>query len=428
MHIFTTGLAAVRRRPGSGLFCLVMSGLLWGTGGLTGSMLGRAAGLSAIAVAAYRLTAGGLLIVAVRALTGRPWPAGRAAWTRIAVTGLLAALYQSCYFTAVSLTSVPLATLITIGTAPVIVLAVTRLTGRPGGRHAVATTGLAVTGLGLLVGLPSGFGETAVLASAGMAVLAAAGFAALTLTCSRPVPGLDDLTVTGFGFTAGGLILMPLAQLAGGVGFRPAPASIGLLVALGAGPTAVAYTFFFRGLRSAAASTAALLALLEPLTGAVLADLLLGERLSATGIAGAAAIGTAVIVTVRANRGADRVGGDDGADAQPGLPGQRLAQDQQADERGQYRVNAHEDAEIAGRDPAQREQVEEERDGGGQDPGGGGARQRDRRRRMPDQHHDADRQENQRRRARGRGRPLSARQPSPDLPVEQDVAGPARGR
>ena len=215
MHAFTTGLAAARRRPGSGLFYLVVSGLLWGTGGLTGSLLGRAAGLSAIAVAAYRLTAGGLLIVAFRALAGRPWPAGRAAWTRITVIGLLAALYQSCYFTAVSLTSVPLATLVTIGAAPVIVLAAARVTGRPAGRHAAATTALAVTGLGLLVGLPSGFGETAVLASAGMAVLAAAGFAAVTLTGSRPVPGLDDLTVTGFGFTIGGLALMPLAQLAG---------------------------------------------------------------------------------------------------------------------------------------------------------------------------------------------------------------------
>ena len=156
-----------------------------------------------------------------------------------------------------------------------------------------------------------------------MAVLAAAGFAAVTLTGSRPVPGLDDLTVTGFGSTIGGLALMPLAQLAGGIGFRPSLASVGLLAALGTGPTAVAYTLFFRGLRSAAASTAALLALLEPLTGAILADRLLGERLSATGIAGAAAIGTAVIVTVRANRGAanhgvGRVGADDGGDAQPG--------------------------------------------------------------------------------------------------------------
>jgi hypothetical protein len=76
------------------------------------------------------------------------------------VIGLLAAIFQSCYFAAVSLTSVPLATLITIGAAPVIVLGAERATGRPAGRLAVLTTGLAVTGLGLLVGLPSGFRES----------------------------------------------------------------------------------------------------------------------------------------------------------------------------------------------------------------------------------------------------------------------------
>ena len=92
-----------------------------------------------------------------------------------------------------SLTSVPLATLVTIGAAPVIVLGAERLAGRPAGWLAVLTTGLAVTGLGLLVGLPSGFRETAVLASAGMAVLAAAGFATMTLISTRPVAGLDGL-------------------------------------------------------------------------------------------------------------------------------------------------------------------------------------------------------------------------------------------
>ena len=226
-----------------------------------------------------------------------------------------------------------------------------------------------MTGLGLLVGLPSGPRETAVLAGTGMAVLAAAGFAAVTLTGSRPVPGLDDLTVTGFGFTIGGLVLVPLAQLAGGIGFRPGLAAIGLLVALGIGPTAVAYTLYFRGLRSAAASTAARLTLLEPLTGTILAALLLGERLSATGIAGAAIIGAAVILTVQADRGgalrgaelaqegADGVGGHDGGDAQPRLQRQRLTQDQQADERGEHGVDAHEEPEVAGRDPAQRQQV-----------------------------------------------------------------------
>src|SRR6201994_4443960 len=302
-------MRAFSSRPSAGLLCLATSGLLWGTGGLTGSLLGRGAGLSAIAVAARRPPAGGVLIVCYLTATRKTWPSGRVAWARITVIGLLAAIFQSCYFAAVSLTSVPLATLITIGAAPVIVLGAERAIGRPAGRLAVLTPGLAVTGLGLLVGLPSGFRESAVLASAGVAALGAGGFAAITLISMRPVAGLDDLTMTGFGFTIGGLILMPVAQLAGGITFRPGPAAIGLLIALATGPTAVAYTLYFRGLRTAAASTAARLTLLEPLTGAILAALLLGERLNATGIAGAAIIGAAVILTVQADRGEPPRGG-----------------------------------------------------------------------------------------------------------------------
>ena len=302
-------------RPGPGLFCLVASGLLWGTGGLTGSLLGRVTGLSALSVAACRLTAGGVLIVVFLILTGRRWPAGRAAWARIAAVGALAAAYQSCYFIAVSLTSVALATLVTIGTAPVIVLGVQRVAGHRTGRRAPAAACLALAGLALLVGLPSGFSQTAVLASAGLAVLAAAGFAAITLTGARPVPGLDDLTVTGFGFSIGGLALMPVAAALGGLHFRTGPEAIGLLIALGTGPTAVAYTLYFRGLRTAAASTGALLTLLEPLTGAILAALILGQRLSPAGIAGAAVLAAAVIITVadagRGGRRGDRTGARD---------------------------------------------------------------------------------------------------------------------
>ncbi|MGH3216751.1 MAG: EamA family transporter [Trebonia sp.] len=243
---------------------LVMSGLLWGTGGLTGTEFGHVTGLSALAVAAYRLLAGGGLIVIFRIAAGTAgparaawrWPAGpgaRAAWTRIAVTGLLAAAFQGCYFTAVSLTSVSLATLVTIGGSPVIVQVAERFRGR--GRGAAGATLLALCGLGLLVGLPSGGpGYAAVLASAGFALLAAAGFATLTLIGASPVPGLDDLTVTGFGFT-------------------------------------------FGGLRGAPAGTAALFALLEPLTATLLAALLLGERLSLPGMAGAALLLAAVVAT-----------------------------------------------------------------------------------------------------------------------------------
>ena len=290
--------AMTEPRPGTGLLYLIASGLLWGTGGLTGSLLSRVAGLPALSVAACRLAAGGVLIVIFLTVTGRRWPVGRAAWSRIAVIGGLAALYQSCYFIAVALTSVALATLVTIGTAPVIVLGVFWVTGRRVSRLAPVAACLALTGLGLLVGLPSGFSQTAVLASAGIAVLAAAGFAAVTLTGARPVAGLDDLTVTGFGFALGGLILLPLAAATGGLSFRPGLEAAGLLLALGTGPTAVAYTLYFRGLRRVAATTAALLTLLEPLTGTVLAAFVLGQRLSVTGMAGAATLLAAVVVTV----------------------------------------------------------------------------------------------------------------------------------
>jgi DME family drug/metabolite transporter len=289
---------------------LIMSGLLWGTGGLTGTLFGRAAGLPGLSVAAYRLATGGLLIVSYLLVTGRRWPAGRAAWTRITVLGLLAAVFQSCYFTAVSVTSVSLATLLTIGSAPLIVLAAGTLTGRrrPSRRVAV-TTGLALAGLGLLVGLPGGgYPEAAVLGTAGLAVTSGAGFAAMTLISARPVAGLDDLAAAGFGFTLGGLLLLPLATVAGRLAFTPHPAAIGLLLALGTGPTAVAYTLYFRGLRTASPSAAALLSLLEPLTGTILAVVLLGNRLGGAGIAGAVLLGAAVVATVRtAGRSGDRL-------------------------------------------------------------------------------------------------------------------------
>ena len=281
--------------------CLVLSGLLWGTGGLIGDLLGRDAGLSALAVAAYRLLAGGGLIVAYLALTRRRWPSGRRAWTRIAVNGLLSALFQGSYFAAIALTSVSLATLVTIGAAPAMVTAVEHARSHRGLDRAEAVTmAAALSGLALLAGRPGGgLSESAVIAGTGMALLSAAGFAAVTLLGAAPVPGLDELSLNGFGFTLGGIVLLPLAAASGsGLVFHPDLASAGLLVALGVGPTAAAYTLYFRGLRTASASTAALLTLIEPLTAAVLAALVLGERLSAAGLAGAFLLLAAVARTV----------------------------------------------------------------------------------------------------------------------------------
>ncbi|WP_210408291.1 DMT family transporter [Allokutzneria sp. NRRL B-24872] len=285
-----------------GMSSLVVAGVLWGTSGLLGTLLGRTAGLSPVAVAAARLFTGGALIVAFLLATGRGLPQGRAAWTRVGVIAALALVFQSGYFTSVSLSSVSVATLVTIGCSPVFVLIAERVTGRRViDASAVLVLALALVGLVLLVGVPSGgfsgggLSGGGVLASAAFAVLAASAFATMTIVGSRPVDGLDDLTTSGFSFLLGGVVMLPFT----GVAFTVSPSSLALLAALALLPTAVAYTLYFRGLRGAGASAGAVMALLEPLTGTALAMLFLGERLSPLGWLGAALLSAAVIISAR---------------------------------------------------------------------------------------------------------------------------------
>jgi drug/metabolite transporter, DME family len=294
-------MSTVRTTPSSGVSFLVVAGILWGTGGLFGRLLGEAAGLSSAAVATYRLAVGGLLLVTYLLVRGAQLPRSRAAWARIAAVGTLAALFQSAYFTAVSFTSVSVATLVTIGSSPVLVLI-----ARPRGadRRGLVAVGLALCGLVLLVGIPSDGGPSAgaAVAGAAFALVAAAGFTAMSLLGARPVPGLDAMTTTGLGFTFGGVLLAPIAATTSGLAFAPAPAAIGLLLAFGLVPTAVAYSCYFRGLRGTAAGVGVLMALLEPLTSAVLSAVLLGERLGASGIAGGLLLCAALVLTASGQR------------------------------------------------------------------------------------------------------------------------------
>jgi DME family drug/metabolite transporter len=231
-------------------------------------------------------------------------PRSRAAWTRITTVALLAAAFQACYFASVARLSVSLATLITIGAAPLLVLATEAATGRRRlDRAAIGTAGLAVAGLTLLIGVPSSARDlTAGPSGVGFALLSAGGFAALTVIGSRPVPGLDEMTSTGLGFTLGAALLIPVASAGNGVGFTPTPVALGLLLLLGAGPTAIAYAAYFRGLRTAQAGTAALMALLEPLVGTALSVLVLGDRLAPAGLAGATLLLTALVLQARHSR------------------------------------------------------------------------------------------------------------------------------
>ncbi|MDT7697105.1 MAG: drug/metabolite transporter, family, partial [Pseudonocardiales bacterium] len=294
--------------------------MLWGTGGLAGSLLGQVAALPPLAVATYRLAGGGLTVLAVLAVTGRLPRLRRAGWLRVLSVGVLTATYQACYFAAVAMTSLAVATVIALGAAPVLVLTAEAVgeRRRPGSASLVAI-GPALLGLALLLGTS---GHPLTRAGGGslalgvlLALGAAAGFGALALIGRRPVPGLDGPATIGVGFTAGGALLAVAALVVGaltggpgfgghgfgghgfgGLEFAPTAASVGLLVYLGWVPTALAYGLFFVGLRGVSASSAAVVAVLEPVTATVLGVLVLGQRLGLGGMIGAGLLCAAAVV------------------------------------------------------------------------------------------------------------------------------------
>jgi DME family drug/metabolite transporter len=182
----------------------------------------------------------------------------------------------------------------TIGAAPVMVTLAGARKRRPGRWTLVSLAGTG-TGLVLLRWSSADLAPARLFGGLGFALLAAAGFAALTLLTAKPVEGLEPLPTTAFGCLVGGLLLTPLASWSGMA--LPLHADV-LAVALylGAVPTALAYAAYLRGLADAHPVLGALSAVLEPLTAAVLSAVLLGERLAVTAWCGAALLVAALAV------------------------------------------------------------------------------------------------------------------------------------
>jgi len=276
---------------------LLLAGFCWGTGGLAGSLLAERAGLHSISVATYRLLLGGAAVVlyvwAVGGLRGMVWTT--AVVRRVLVAGGLLGSFQAAYFLAVGLTSVGTATMVTIGSVPVFVTAVTAVRARrwpP--RITLVSVVLAVAGLVLLSSEP-GRGGWALGAGVAFALAAGAGFAVLTLVMRRPVEGLDHQRTTAFGLLVGGCLLLP-AGLAFGMALPLRADVIAVAVYFGVVPTGLGYAAYFRVLRTTHPVVAALATLLEPLTAALLSVVCFHEGLGAQGWCGAALLAAGLLV------------------------------------------------------------------------------------------------------------------------------------
>jgi drug/metabolite transporter, DME family len=274
---------------------------LFGTVG-TAQLLGP--DVPAPELAAARLLLAAAVFVLLAVATGHAgglvsgWRRVPAWWAALGQAG-----FNLCFLGAMTSAGVAVGTLVAIGATPILTGLVTRHVSR----RWVLATAIAVVGLALLVGgqmrsesAPSWTGILLALgASASYATYIIAGNAA----ASR---GLELHSFLAVAFSLAAMATLPLLLL-GDVAWLGSWSGALLVVYLALVPTVVAYNLFNRGLHGVRPSTASTLGLIEPVVAAVLAVLLVDERLSPTGVAGALLIVTGLLLIVRAAGDEERV-------------------------------------------------------------------------------------------------------------------------
>ncbi|MEU8531273.1 DMT family transporter [Streptomyces sp. NPDC048629] len=290
---------------GRSLVYLVVAGIAWGTAGAAASLVFRASDLGPLALSFWRCVGGlVLLLPAVLLRRGRSRGAGPAVaeprarrLVRILGTGIGLTVFQSAYFAAVETTGLAVGTVVTLGAGPVLIAVGARvLMGERLGRGGTLAVAGALAGLAVLV-LGGGGAEVRTLGIA-LAVLSAAGYAAITLLTrwlGRDGGGADSLSTTAWSFAVGSVGLLPMAAFEGLLPQTGRPVEVlALLVYVAAVPTALAYALYFAGAAVVRAATVSVIMLLEPVSAALIAVTLLGERLTAATVAGTLLLLTAV--------------------------------------------------------------------------------------------------------------------------------------
>jgi drug/metabolite transporter, DME family len=262
------------------LISVIVAALAWGTGGPTGALLSQH-GLTPLATSFWRLATAAVWLASARLFTRHTFvrPLVAAGPLRHIFSGLGLAVCQLGYFTAIPRVGVGIATVIALGAAPLLITLAAR-------ERLTPALFAALAGL-ILLSATSG---TANLTGTALAVLSAAGYSITTLL-NRNTP--DPLTTALLGFTAGAVFLTPFAAL-------PTTLTAWLLIAyFGLVPTAFAYTMFYIGLRTLKASTASVIALLEPVVATAIGVSLFHEHLTLTALTGAAIVLTAATAQSR---------------------------------------------------------------------------------------------------------------------------------
>ncbi|RII30363.1 MAG: EamA family transporter [Geobacter sp.] len=283
----STNSARVESRHG--LLLIMIAAVLWGTVGITTKFIYGLAATNPLSIGLLRL------VLSLPVLFAVCWVTQKKRMFRVAgrdlllmlLVGMMTAVYQVCYFSAIERTGVAVATLVTLCTAPVMVAVISVFVTRqrPSAYVLLSLVG-ALAGTALLVGFQenavgNGTDKSGIILALGSAL----GYALVTLITRKLAGCYHPFQTIAISFGFGAIILFVFASAQGIVLDYP-PMGWSLLLYLGAIPTALAYVLFIAGMRYTTATVASISTLLEPLVATILAWLIFDERFSPMGFIG----------------------------------------------------------------------------------------------------------------------------------------------
>ena len=285
-------MGLVRRKsvPLWGYVFVFFAAALWGTAAIAVKLLFHITEINAYTIGFFRLA----LAVPVLALAGVNRRSGKTktfnlkTGAAMALVGIFIAASHITYYQAIRHTGVSITALVTCSTMPLMVVVLSVAAGHEK-IHArlAASLALAIIGVGCLIGGPNADYSTPSLILGGFLSLASAlSLALVTLTSKQLVVKNDPISICTLATGTAAILLAPVV-FSSSVGLVCDFRGWLLLVYIGVGSTAVAYSIYFAGLKHIKASSASILALAEPLTAVLLAGFLFHEQLGAIGWAGA---------------------------------------------------------------------------------------------------------------------------------------------
>lgn len=288
-----------------GLALVVIAALTWGTMGVSVAITNSHSSMGTLDLSWLRLVTGGAALLGVAAATGRlrqlRWDAVTV--RHVVTNAALAAFFTSTYFAAVTHIGVAIATVLSLGAGPVVVImhGAASARRRPPTRDVVAVL-IALVGLALVCDVAGGVEISGDLTLGVLcAVTSGCAFGWTAVVNRRRVTGLAPVTLVGAAFFLGGLFIA-LGMAVAGTPFVVEADPIGWasFVFVVLGPTALGYVLFHVGLQAGVPSTtASLVTLLEAVTATFLAVVVLHEQVTPSVAAGSVLVLCAVLVRDR---------------------------------------------------------------------------------------------------------------------------------